>query len=87
MENQPRAVRLLDKFLEKNFYFVTGIEATPKVHSRKQQGYRFQCSEKLTPDGRPHSKGGLVWKSPVLEADELPEEVRRWLRSSNGRVQ
>ena len=28
-----------------------------------------------------------MWKSPVLEADELPEEVRRWLRSSNGRVQ
>ena len=42
MENQPKAVKLLDKFLKENFYFVTGMEATPKVH-KKQQGYRFQC--------------------------------------------
>ena len=85
LQSQPKAVRLLDKFLDENYYFVTRMEATPKLH-RKPQGYRFQCSEKLTLDGRPHGKAGLVWKSPVLEVDELPEGVRRWLRSSNGRV-
>jgi hypothetical protein len=78
--------RLVAGFDKENFYYAWGLEPTPVLRG-KRQGYRVRCAEKLAPSGKPDTRGGLVWTSPIVEGDELPEVVRGWVESTNGVVQ
>ena len=77
--------RLVSRFDAETCYYVCSIRPTPVLRG-KRQGYRFLCADHLTLGGRPDTKRGHVWSSPVIELPELPEQVRTWVEATNGVV-